>query len=114
VGAAFFQGSVYVFERRGRSWVETQKLTASDATGSEFGRSVAFSGSTLVAGASDSAFVFERHGGSWIETQKLTTSERFDDFGRSVEVSGSTVFVGAPFATIDGAFAQGAVYAFGP
>ena len=108
------QGSVSVFERQGQSWVETQKLTGSDGTGGEFGRSVAFSGSTLVAGASESAFVFERHGGSWIETQKLTTNELFEDFGRSVEVSGSTVFVGAPFATIDGTFARGAVYVFGP
>ena len=60
--------------------VEDQKLNASDAAfGDEFGRSVAFSGSTIVVGApfdtigtnnsQGSAYVFNRQGGSWVETE---------------------------------------------
>src|SRR5262245_15934192 len=52
IGGNSFQGSAYVFNLRGGSWVETQKLTASDgAADDRFGYSVAVSGSTVVVGA---------------------------------------------------------------
>ena len=45
-------GSAYVFRFNGTSWVEEQKLTASDAgDGDRFGFSVSVSGDTVVAGA---------------------------------------------------------------
>jgi hypothetical protein len=86
IGANVDQGSAYVFNRVGGSWIETQKLTASDGTvGDHFGWSVAVSGSTIIVGAlSDkiganffqgSAYVFDRHGESWVESQKLTGSD---------------------------------------
>jgi uncharacterized protein (DUF2345 family) len=111
------QGEVFVFERRGGSWVETQKLTASDGDRADFfGNSVAISGSTIVVGAfgddlfKGSVYIFERRGGNWVETQKLTASDggRDDFFGRSVAMSGSTIIVGAPFGTLS----QGSVYVF--
>jgi len=47
------KGSAYVFERQGGSWVETQKLTASDGSVfSFFGVSAAISGSTFFHDAS--------------------------------------------------------------
>ena len=104
VGGNPDQGSVYVFNRQGGNWVETQKLTASDgAADLAFGWSVAFSGSTVVVGAiGDNVFrgavyVFNRQGGSWVEGQKLIASDGGvgDFFGFSVAVSGSTVVVGA-------------------
>jgi len=55
------------FKRQGASWVEAQKLTASDALFDFFGISVAVSGSTLIVGAENggnikqgSAYIFER------------------------------------------------------
>ena len=76
IGSNINQGSVYVFERRGGSWIEAQKLIASDgAQPDTFGDRVAISGSTIVVGASSddiggninqgSAYVFERRGGNW-------------------------------------------------
>lgn len=52
IGATSDQGSAYVFVRSGTTWVEQQKLTASDgAAGDFFGISVAISGETIVLGA---------------------------------------------------------------
>lgn len=70
------RGSAYVFERHGGSWVETQKLIGSGGSVFDFfGKSVAISGSTIVAGAPNRrAYVFNHQGGSWVETQKLTAS----------------------------------------
>jgi hypothetical protein len=121
----FFEGSAYVFNRQGRSWVETQKLTASDGAGGDiFGWSVAISGSTLVVGAwgdtvgansnQGSAYVFNRQEGSWVETQKLTASDgaAFDEFGWSVAISGSTIVVSSELEAIGGHSAQGFAYVF--
>ena len=117
IGGNLFQGAVYVFDRQDGSWVETQKLTASDGAAADlFGISVAFSGSTIVVGAQGTAYVFKREGGNWVETRRLTSSDGtvLDNFGSSVAASGSTVVVGAPFATIGGNIAQGAAYVFEP
>jgi hypothetical protein len=124
-GSNVNQGSAYIFERRGGSWVEMQKLTASDgAAFKAFGNPVAISGSTIVTGASldnigsnslqGSAYVFERQGGGWSETQKLTASDgaAVDLFGSSVALSGSTIVVGAPNDDVGGIFAQGSAYIF--
>jgi len=120
IGDNTFQGSAYVFNRQGGSWVETQKLTASDGGTGEFGYSVAINGSTVVVGAISSnsfqgaAYVFNRQGGSWVEEQKLTTSDgaTFDLFGWSVAVSGSTVVVSARGDTVGANFDQGSAYVF--
>ena len=108
IGGNFDQGSAFVFNRQGGSWVETQQLIASDGeVGDEFGKSIAISGSTIVVGAQadiggnslqGAAYVFTSNGGSWVEEQKLTASDgkAFDNFGRSVAISGSTIIVGSP------------------
>jgi hypothetical protein len=117
-GVNTFQGVAYVFNRQGQSWVETQKLSASDGAPHDlFGSSVAISGSTIVVGASPgvfdqgSAYVFNRQGGSWIEEQKLTASDGAvaDNFGRSVAISGSTIVVGSAKLTV---FVEGSAYVF--
>ena len=121
IGANLNQGSAYVFNRQGGSWVETQKLTTSDgAADDRFGWSVAVSGSTLVVGAigsnslQGSVYVFNRQAGNWVEEQKLTASdgETFDQFGRSIAVSGATIVVGAVFDAVDGNTFQGSAYVF--
>jgi hypothetical protein len=117
IGGNFLQGAAYVFERQGGSWVETQKLTASDgAIFDSFGRSAAVSGSTIVVGSANrgAAYVFNRRGGSWVETQKLTASDAtaFNAFGVSVAISGSTIVVGASADDIGSNINQGSAYVF--
>jgi uncharacterized Fe-S cluster protein YjdI len=103
IGGNFAQGSVYVFNLQGGSWVEAQKLTASDGGGG-FGLSVAISGSTVVVGSpgNESTYIFNRKEGSWVEAQKLTASDGGGGFGASVAISGSTVVVGSPSNDIFG------------
>ncbi|MCH7591151.1 MAG: S8 family serine peptidase, partial [Planctomycetes bacterium] len=82
-------GAGYVFRFDGTSWVQTAKLTASDAVvGDQFGNSVSVSGDTVVVGAKTddcaagdhcgSAYVFEKPATGWVdmtETAKLTASD---------------------------------------
>ena len=78
-------GSAYIFKLDGASWVQYQKLTASDgAAGDSFGCSVSIGGDYAIVGAvldadngtdSGSAYIFKRLGTSWIEQQKLTASD---------------------------------------
>ena len=122
IGGNIDQGSVYVFNRQGGSWVEEQKLTATDGgPGSFFGDSVAISGSTIVVGVpfkvigghltGGSVYIFNRQGGSWVEAQQLTASEVFAFLGTSVAISGSTIVAGAQSS---GNINQGSVHVFRP
>ena len=78
-------GATYIFERREGSWIETRKLTASDAAlGTGFGGTVAVSGGTVVVGGlfageegrRGSAYVFERRGTAWVEVARLQPAGR--------------------------------------
>jgi hypothetical protein len=62
------QGSAYIFVRSGGVWSQQQELFASDAAvGDTFGGSVAFSGETLVVGASnDSGAAGLRQGSAYV------------------------------------------------
>lgn len=100
-------GSAYVFVRSGSTWVQQQKLVASDAAANDhFGHSVAISGDTIVVGAESddspnadagSAYVFTRTGSTWTQQQQLVASDQApsDNFGVSVAIVGDTVIVGA-------------------
>ena len=107
-------------------WLETKKLTASDAEEDNyFGRSVDVSGDTVVVGAASDidpthgdgkAYIYERNFGganSWGELKILnpTGGESFPDFGVSVAIDGDIVIVGAP--SEDSIFHdEGAAYIF--
>ncbi|MDC0325232.1 DUF5050 domain-containing protein [bacterium] len=101
-------GLVYVYARAGDSWIEENRLVASDRTLSDgFGGSVSVSGDTFVVGAdganpddlnnAGTAYVYVREGTSWVEQAKLTASDKAagDHFGWAVSISGDTVVVGA-------------------
>jgi FG-GAP repeat len=128
-------GAAYVFIReKGGTWVEQQKLTASDAAPfSNFGHSVALSadGKTALIGAPfagppaaacpalncGAGYVFVRRGSQWVEQQKLTGSDAGigATFGSSVALSadGKTALIGAiNVACPTGANACGAAYVF--
>lgn len=116
-------GAAYVFERQGGAWVETQKLSASDAAQFDFfGYSVAAGGDLIVVGASGddddgtasgSAHVFRRTGGAWSFEQKLTasTADAFDEFGWKVVTDGTTIAVSAISDEV-GPVTSGAVFVF--
>jgi hypothetical protein len=116
LGKVAYTGAAYVFLRSGSSWIQQQKLTASDgAPDDSFGGSVALSGDTAIVGArgkasnTGAAYVFTRSGSSWTQQQTLTATGVSEDyFGTSVALSGDTAIVGAP----DKASDTGAAYVF--
>lgn len=100
-------GAAYVFSSQGSSWMQTQKLTASDGGQYEaFGSYVALSGdgSTAVIGApehgdSGAAYVFGDTAANCTQTDELTASDSggFLGFENRFAVSrtGSVIAVGA-------------------
>ena len=118
-------GAAYVFRFNGTSWVEEQRLTASDGSVRDsFGQSVSVNGNMAVIGADrargpdgrpwGSAYVFSFDGTFWVEEEKLTASDAaFSDlFGHSVSVSGNTALVGAPSADCAAGLNCGSAYVF--
>ena len=108
IGKNVSTGAAYVFTRSGTSWIQQQKLNASDAApNDDFGYSVALSsdGSTALVGADQknsnqgAAYVFARSGTGWTQQQELMASvaAKPDQFGSSVALSsdGNTALVGA-------------------
>jgi hypothetical protein len=98
-------GCAYVFRYDGSTWVEEQKLTASDGHGGDwFGDSVSIDGDSAVIGAyyhedsTGSAYVFRYDGSTWVEEEKLTASDGAagDLFGHCASISGDAVLIGAP------------------
>jgi hypothetical protein len=116
-------GAVYVFRRRGKTWIQQAYLKASNTGASDnFGHRVALSadGSTLAVSAlgedsaatgidgdqahnaapwSGAVYVFRRRGKTWAQEAyvKASNTEAFDYFGESIALSGdgSTLAVGA-------------------
>jgi hypothetical protein len=102
--AGAFAGAVYVFDRTGTVWSETQILTGSDQEGSDFfGRSVAIDGTSICVGgvgddnSTGDAYVFILVGTSWVEEQRLIAVDRVtgDEFGYAVDIDGDYIVVGA-------------------
>jgi len=106
-------GSAYIFYNDGSSWIETQKIVASDRfDGDYFGQSVAIDGNYIVVGAfnededasglnslnnAGSAYIFFNSGVIWSEQQKIVASDRSaaDYFGFDVDIDGNYIIVGA-------------------
>jgi YVTN family beta-propeller protein len=117
-------GAIYVFNRSGTTWNQTQKLGASDGLeGDNLGWSVSVDGDTALIGApfasvsgnyqQGATYVFARSGGTWSETQKLTANDGAASqyFSFSVALNGTTAVVGAPDAN-GNSNDSGAAYVF--
>jgi hypothetical protein len=120
----FDMGAAYVFALVGNTWVERQKLTASDGQANDnFGISVALSGQTILVGAPGAfftdthtpgaAYVFIPSGTNWVQQQKLTALDGVPGgyFGGAVTISGNTLAASTsdnPWLGIE----HGAVYLF--
>ena len=110
--AAPAAGAAYVFRFDGTSWVQEQKLTASDATAfDDFGTAVALSADTALIGAEGNGaggaayvFQFDSETSQWFEVQKLVpgNGDVNGQFGRVVALEDATALVGA-WAADDGA-----------
>ena len=67
-------GAVYIFEKEGGSWIEKQKLFASDPKANAyFGWGLGLSGDSLVVGGPglDKVYVFQRQPNGWTEVHTL-------------------------------------------
>jgi Ca2+-binding RTX toxin-like protein len=100
-------GSAYVYSPDGNGGYTETKLTASDATETDFfGESVAISGDTVIVGAyqdsdiasgAGSAYAFTADGLGGYDETKLTASDgaAFDQFGSAVAIDGELIAIGA-------------------
>ena len=117
-------GSVYVFTRNGNTWIQQQRLTASDAAVSDdFGFFIDLSGDTAIVGAdgndgngnnAGAAYIFSRNNGVWTQQQRLHASDAGDSdgFGAGVCIEGDTAVVAAFAANTSSAPDSGAAYVF--
>lgn len=128
VGANAVQGSAYVFVFNGTSWVQRQRLVASDgAFADQFGSAVAISGNTILVGALGkqnvagpdynfgAAYVFVNNGTSWVQQAKLVASDTTagSAFGAEVALQGDTAVIGAYLGQPGGTGARtGTAYVF--
>lgn len=112
-------GSAYVFKfnQQSLTWIETQKLVASDGTaGDQFGRFVAIDGNNTLVGAfaangsMGKAYLFRAKGGLWTEQEILEPAPGpwTAFFGWPVALSEDTAIVGAHGENVQ----RGAAYVF--
>lgn len=116
-------GSAYILELVGGEWVETAKLTASDAmAGNKFGIDVAISGNRAAVGAylnnnggfsRGAVYIYELIDGTWTEVDKLGPSDAEDSdwFGFAVDLDGDRL-IASSYGDDDMASFAGAVYVF--
>jgi hypothetical protein len=126
VSGAASAGAVHVFTRSGGTFSQAALLTASDgAAGNRLGESVAYAGSTILAGAplgdapspadSGAAYVFTGAGAAWAQQAKLVASDPLAAarFGNSVALDGDSAVIGAvAWAASPATPNQGRAYVF--
>ncbi|MFC3195848.1 hypothetical protein ACFODZ_16455 [Marinicella sediminis] len=108
-------GSVYLFELKNDSWVNTEQLFPSVMQEDiSFGYSVAFDGDRIAVGAirsyingpeSGSVYIFEKVNGNWVETNIIhpAVPEEHMFFGFSLFLDENKLLVGAPGNAIEDA-----------
>ncbi|MFN0123257.1 MAG: putative Ig domain-containing protein [Blastocatellia bacterium] len=119
------RGSLYVYEKSGGVWGQTQRLEAGDGLANDkFGVSVSLAGTTIAGGAyqhdwaaganQGAVYLFTRNGATWTQKQKLTAVDAAagDEFGWRVSLNDAKAAIGAPGASGNGAADAGAVYVF--
>jgi hypothetical protein len=100
-------GTVYVFQRDGRKWMQIQRLKSSQPARYDlFGSSLALNEDTLAVGApaypsyggSGVVHLFRKSGSKWVPKQELRLPLRHlaGEFGHAIALSESFCLVGAP------------------
>src|SRR5262249_54131896 len=111
--ATGWTGSVYLFERHGQRYRETQKLETG-VPGGVFGEGVEVKGRMLVVGASSedggrgAAYVYHNVNGDWILQERLTPP---DVPGLDVFAFGNAIAIGGGHAAIAAHF-SGVVFSY--
>ena len=123
--AGALSGAAYVYRFNGTSWIEEQKLVASDAAGDDrFGGAVSLSasGDTIAIGAignrhaglySGATYLYRFDGAQWVEDEKLVAVDAAEArfFGSAVAAADDTTLVGAT-GDVPAGGASGSVYVF--
>ena len=93
------KGAVYIYEKNGSSWLETQKLTAPDGIfGDRFGGKVDLENESLIISSSGSGSVyFYLKGNSWELKQRITSPNLVgnDGFGYPISLFSNKLLIGA-------------------
>ncbi|MCB0501215.1 MAG: hypothetical protein KDD32_00920, partial [Bacteroidetes bacterium] len=114
-------GSAYVYRFNGSTWIQEQKLTASDEAGADqYGFSVDISYDKLVVssgfadGTQGSLYKYRYNGSSWTNEEKIVASDGVssDYFGIRSAISGDWIISGAYFDDDNGFNASGSAYFF--
>ncbi len=119
-------GAAYIFVRSGTTWIQQQKLFASDGQGGDyFGSSIAIEGDKVVVGSQSNtsvpiekkgaAYVFVRSGTSWTQSQKLIANDgqSSDHFSSALAINGGKLVIGAwADAPLNNSNRYGSVYIF--
>lgn len=99
------QGAAYVFRDNGGTFIQTQRLTASDGGQfDDFGISMAMTNVWAAIGAPNQSsglgavYVFERMAADYVEIQKITAPDgaQTDKFGSSIAMDGDLLVISAP------------------
>lgn len=116
-------GSAYIYEFVAGTWIEKQKITASDgASNDHFSISVSIFNDKIIVGASGNdenglsagaAYIFELENDVWIEKQKIVPSDiaAGDAFGFNVSISNNKAIVGSHWDD-DNGNKSGSAYVF--
>jgi hypothetical protein len=88
-------GAVYVFEKQGQTWIQTQKITSSDASMlASFGYALAYNGEFLfVSSKKGKIYIFENQDDSWVEFDVINKGGMNNYFGWSISVFEDTLIV---------------------
>jgi predicted outer membrane repeat protein len=93
------QGSVYIYEKNGVNWLETQKLNAPDGIfGDRFGGGVDIENNHLIVSSSgNGGLYYFQKGSTWEFKQKITTPSLAgnDNFGWPISLSNNKILIGA-------------------
>jgi len=117
-------GMVFMFQWRGDTWREVQKIRATDFEADDwFGRNVALSGNRLVVGAdledtagngAGAVYVFRYENGLWQQEAKLipADAEAADRFGYGVAIDGDRLLAAALLDNVGEIVDAGSVYVY--
>ena len=131
-GGVLDGGAAYIFQRRGNTWSEAQRLLPSDPfTGAWFGRAVGIAGDFGVIGAprydhlvNDGvanelfnigvSYVFHRSDEGWAQIAQLRANDagEGDDFGWTIAMTSEIALVGAWLDDTEAGVDTGSLYSF--
>ncbi|KAA3638102.1 MAG: hypothetical protein DWP95_13305, partial [Proteobacteria bacterium] len=122
-GESVGSGAVYVFDLIAGTWVQSQKIFASDGEiGDRFGNAISLLGHQVLIGSlyddvygidTGSAYLFELSDNFWFEKEKIIPADGMSRtiYGSDVSLSAEQAMIGAPFDNERGAN-SGSVYMF--